>query len=134
VSHKHYCGVTGHEWQCSDSTCICICGEPMEVGDHSQCYVELRDCPEHHEQLPESPDDELCADVLRDLPPNAGRPRCQCGCANANHEQVVGFCVWCNHVYVSYDAKTESQHFSKFCTGAPTEIREAAQSRLTRLD
>lgn len=47
MSHKHYCGVTAHEWQCSDSTCICICGEPMEEGDHGECFIELRDCPEH---------------------------------------------------------------------------------------
>jgi hypothetical protein len=39
-----------------------------------------------------------------------------------------------SHVYVSYDAKTEAQHFSYFCPGAPEEIRQAAQSKLARLD
>jgi len=49
MSHKHYCGVEGHEWQCDDGTCVCICGDLMEEGDHSECFVELRECPEHQD-------------------------------------------------------------------------------------
>jgi hypothetical protein len=37
-------------------------------------------------------------------------------------------------VYVTYDTKTEAQHFSNFCPGAPAEIRNAAQQKLARLD
>jgi hypothetical protein len=106
----------------------------MEDGDHSECPVELRACPEHQRQLPVSPDDELLSDFFRHLPGDAEKPRCECGCAHAHHEEVVGYCVWCSHVYVSYDAKTEAQHFSNFCAGAPAELREAAQSKLARLD
>lgn len=134
MSHKHYCDVEGHEWQCSDGSCECICNELMEDGDHTECPVELRACPEHHEQLPESPDGELSSGLFGNLPSDAERPHCKCGCADAHHEKVVGFCVWCSHVYVSYDAKTEAQHFLYFCSGAPEEIRKAAQSRLARLD
>jgi hypothetical protein len=132
MSHKHYCDVEGHEWQCSDSTCICICGEPMEEGDHSECPVELRACPEHP-QPPVSTSDELSSGFLGNLPRDAEKPHCECGCAAAHHEDVVGFCVWCSHVYVSYDAKTEAQHFLSFCPGAPAETRKAAQSRLMQI-
>jgi hypothetical protein len=51
-----------------------------------------------------------------------------------HHEEVVDFCVWCSHVYVSYDAKTEAQHLLYFCSGAPAEIRKAEQPKLARLD
>jgi hypothetical protein len=135
MSHKHYCDVEGHKWVCTDCTCECICGELMEsAADHSECPIELRACPEHQGQLPESSDDELFADVLRDLPSEAAKQPCECGCADAHREEVVGSCVWCSHVYVTFDAKTEARHFSKFCAGAPAEMREAAQSRLGRLE
>ena len=134
MSHKHYCDVEGHEWQCTDSTCMCICDEPMEQGDHSECPVELRACPEHPRQLPESSDDESFSDFLENLQSDAENPHCECGCADAHREEVVGFCVWCSHVYVSYNTKVEAQHFLHFCPGAPAELLEAAQSRLARLD
>ena len=134
MSHKHYCDVEGHEWQCADDTCVCICNELMEDGDHSECPIELRACPEHQGQLPESSDDELPSGLFTDLPREAEKPRCECGCADANREEVVGFCVWCSHVYVRYDTKTEAQHFLYFCPGAPAELREGAQSKLARFD
>jgi hypothetical protein len=55
-SHRHFCGIAGHDWQCSDN-CECICGLPMNGNDHSECPVELRECPEHEfqqgQQMPE---------------------------------------------------------------------------------
>lgn len=60
MSHKHYCGVEGHDWVCTDRSCECICGNLMESGaDHGECPIELRDCPVHQGQLPVLPDDEL---------------------------------------------------------------------------
>lgn len=54
--HKHACG-HGHYWNCdgtairySEEPTICMCldhGVPMEDGDHSQCTIELLDCPGH---------------------------------------------------------------------------------------
>lgn len=133
MSHKHYCDVTGHEWQCIDSSCMCICDQPMDGGEHSECPVELRACPEHP-QPPVSPSDELFSGAFGHLPSDAEKPHCECGCADAHPEDIVGFCVWCSHVYISYDAKTEAQHFLDLCPGAPQEIREAAHSKLARLD
>jgi hypothetical protein len=107
----------------------------METGDHSECPVELRACPEHQRQLPASSSgDKLFSDFFGHLPSDSEKPRCECGCADADREEVVGFCLWCSHVYVSYNAKVEAQHFANFCPGAPAEIREAAQQKLARLD
>lgn len=135
MSHKHYCDVEGHEWQCSDGSCECVCDLLMEQGDHSDCPIELRACPEHQDmQLPESSNDGSFSDFLGNLQRYAEKPYCECGCADAHHEEVVGFCAWCTHVYESYDAKTEAQHFALFCTGAPEKIRRAMQARLARFN
>jgi len=113
-----------------------MCGELMESGaDHSECFVEMRDCPEHQGQLPESADDELSPNYFKAAANGAAeRPHCQCGCADAKREEVVGSCVWCSHVYVSFNAMTEAQHFSNFCAGAPAELREALRLKLARLN
>jgi hypothetical protein len=60
MSHKHFCDVAGHWWQCEGtalrrgdtepSVCVCLpCGLPVEGFDHSGCPdpVELVACPEH---------------------------------------------------------------------------------------
>jgi hypothetical protein len=77
-------------------------------------------------------DDEL-SDFFGHLSRDAEKPRCECGCAAAHHEAVVGYCVWCSHVYVRYTPKTEAQHFLYFCPDAPSEIREASRLKLGRL-
>ena len=65
MSHRHFCDVAGHWWECNGtalragdtqpSVCTCLpCGLPLEGFDHSQCDdpVELLACPEHrHEEL-----------------------------------------------------------------------------------
>jgi hypothetical protein len=133
MSHRHYCGVEGHEWVCTDPACECICGKLMEEGDHSECFVELRDCPEHQGQLPESPEDESSLNYFKAAAHGAAeRPRCECGCDAANPEDVVGSCVWCSHVYVTFDARTEAEHFLYHCSGAPAELRQVAQQKLAR--
>jgi len=136
MSHRHYCGVEGHDWLCSDPICECICGELMEsAADHSECFVELRDCPEHQGQLPESSDDELSPNYFKAAAHGAAeRPHCECGCADAHSETVVGSCVWCRHVYVRYNARVEAEHFLYHCPEAPAELRQAAQLKLGRLN
>jgi hypothetical protein len=62
MSHKHFCDVAGHWWECNGkamrsgnaerSVCICLpCGRPLEGFDHSSCDdpVELLACPDHHQ-------------------------------------------------------------------------------------
>jgi hypothetical protein len=63
MSHKHFCHVTSHWFECTGkvlrrgdtepSVCICdACGLPLEEGDHSQCQtlVELVSCLEHRDE------------------------------------------------------------------------------------
>lgn len=62
--HRHACG-QGHYWDCEGSAvrnydsqsteCICFDhGVPMEVGDHSECTIELLTCPLHRKALTEA--------------------------------------------------------------------------------
>lgn len=63
MSHRHFCDVAGHYWECEGralragdsepSICICLpCGLPLEGFDHSGCAdpVELLACPDHMEE------------------------------------------------------------------------------------
>jgi len=63
MSHRHFCDVAGHWWECNGkamrsgdaepSICTCIpCGRPLEGFDHSRCNapIELLACPEHIEE------------------------------------------------------------------------------------
>jgi hypothetical protein len=40
------------------------------------------------------------------------RPRCECGCADAEPGSVVGWCVHCDHVYLKYGPEIEARHFA----------------------
>ena len=60
MSHRHFCDVMGHWFDCDGkalrrgnkepSVCVCdTCGLPLEEGDHSQCKnrVKFVSCPAH---------------------------------------------------------------------------------------
>ena len=136
MSHRHHCDVTGHDFECSDD-CECFCGLPMEQGDHSDCPVELRACPEHRDETGRT-----AAEVAPDaveidfgiLSPERqqGRPHCQCGCADADPASIVGWCLWCDHVYVEHSPATEDRHFAHDCPGAPEKLKQASLARLAK--
>ena len=133
--HRHFGEVVGHYWQCGDD-CICICGLPMEQGDHSDCPIELRACAEHAGQ------DGLTAEVSPDakeidfsiLSPERqrSRPHCECGCADADPDKVVGWCLWCDHVYVEYSPEIVDRHFADHCPEAPEKLKQAALATLAK--
>jgi len=63
MSHRHFCDFAGHEWECEGTasrpftgdmeptTCMCLTHHtPMDIGDHSQCSIELLACPAHSEE------------------------------------------------------------------------------------
>lgn len=132
MSHRHYCDFAGHDWQCSDN-CECICGLSMEGHDHSGCPVELRACPEHAAEQQRS-----IAEAMASEPDPAlvqrwqNRPHCECGCAEAEFSNVVGWCLHCDHVYVNYSPEIENRHFASDCPGAPEELKKSARERLVR--
>lgn len=63
MSHKHFCDVEAHWWECDGkalragdtepSVCRCsACGLPLEGFNHAGCRnpIELLACPEHREE------------------------------------------------------------------------------------
>jgi len=63
MSHRHFCDVADHWWDCNGaaqrledkepSICTChACHAPLEQGDHSRCrnLVELVACPRHRDE------------------------------------------------------------------------------------
>jgi hypothetical protein len=133
--HRHFCSIADHDWQCSDN-CECICDLPMEGHDHSDCPVELRPCPDHiaeHEaQMAEvlSDDGSLPESAL--VEPQGPVPDCQCGCADIDASQIVGWCLWCNHVYSKWNLLIQDQHFASHCPGASAQSRQDAHAALAK--
>jgi hypothetical protein len=120
-SHRHGCYVTGHDYECSEE-CECICGLPMNGNDHSDCPIEVRACPEHQfvqnqpisaEELPEVVEIKFPEDWQ-----HTNQPHCQCGCADADSSQVVGWCLWCDHVYTGFTPAIQKEHFAHHCPKA----------------
>ena len=133
--HRHFCEIAGHDWQCRDN-CECICGLPMEGHDHSDCPVELRPCPDHPAEqearmLEAMSDDGTLPELAFDEPQGTA-PHCQCGCADADIGEVVGWCLWCDHVYSKWSPVIQDRHFASHCPGAPTELRQNAHAALAK--
>jgi hypothetical protein len=92
----------------------------MNEGDHSDCPIELRACPEHpYELAPMAPIDsnavaiEFPADFETKVK-DAVEQAAMSGAA----------CLWCGYGYDEYDATAEAEHFSHGCPNAPEELRE----------
>ena len=134
--HRHYCHAEGQEWQCDDSTCVCICDVPQNEGDHCDCPIELRECAEHAEQNGMTPKVEAGAVQIDFSVLSAERqqsvPHCECGCADIQPGASVGFCLWCDHRYAEYRRDIESRHFADHCPGAPETLKETARAGLAK--
>jgi len=110
----------------------------MEGNDHSDCPVELRPCPEHkpeaERQMAEaiSPDAKEIDFSILSPERQRSRPHCECGCADLAPGTGVGFCLWCDHVYLHYSPETETKHFANNCPGAPRELKEAERAMLAK--
>jgi hypothetical protein len=135
-SHTHWCEVEGHYYQCGED-CECICGLPMSSNDHSDCPVELRDCPEHpFEQRGQMPEKALPEGVVEIKFPvdwqREAQPNCECGCIEIDAAEIVGWCFHCNHVYANYTPEIENRHLANHCPNAPEKVKEAARARLAK--
>jgi len=133
--HKHWCDEYGHDYECSEN-CDCICGLPMEGNDHSGCPIELRPCPEHkaeqERRMVEAMSSDTDAVSESTCDEQKPLPYCQCGCADADRGGVVGYCFWCDHVYVNYCLETEDQHFAYHCPEPPEKLKQAALASLAK--
>ena len=56
----------------------------------------------------------------------------QCGCADTDIREVVGWCLWCDHVYSEYTLAIENEHFAHHCVGAPEQVKESALALLAK--
>lgn len=118
--------------------CVCFDHDvSMEDGDHSRCRIELRACPEHAgeqaraiaEAMSSETDPESIQKWRQRL---SACPHCECGCAEVELSNVAGWCLHCDHVYVSYSSEIEARHFANDCPGAPDELKESAQEKLVK--
>jgi hypothetical protein len=113
-------------WVCPpDSACL-GCGLPLNTHDYTECL-----------NIPGSKSYRKCdvADPIvratgEEDEPLSPAPHCECGCADADQEDVVCWCLWCDHVYVEYTRTTEDQHFAYHCPEAPQELKDSARARL----
>ena len=136
TSHRHWCDVVGHYYQCSEEECVCICDLPMNGNDHSECPVELRTCHEHESLQSPISEDTLPQGVVEIKFPDdwqhSNQVHCQCGCTDADTSEVVGWCLWCDHVYTEYTPAIQDDHFAHHCLEAPTKLKEVALASLAK--
>jgi len=103
MSHRHFCDVAGHWWQCGGtalrpgdkepSVCVCLkCGVPLESGDHTHDYVELLACAEHRKA-------DEASTVPRQSEPGAERGVFR----DRDGNPIVGFCLWCDKDFYSLE-------------------------------
>jgi hypothetical protein len=136
VSHKHFCEIGGHEWECECAAlhefdperfqvCICkACQLPMDEGDHSNCPIELLTCPEH---LSQKSAEESARGVPITFPPDVNEKAER---AFQQLETYEAACFWCGHGYEDYNTKAEDEHFAYHCPDAPVELRNIARASL----
>jgi hypothetical protein len=132
-SHQHFCYVVGHDFECSED-CECICGQPMNGNDHSECPIELRPCPKHHSEKEMSDESESEGVVEIKFPAESGHAtvHCTCGCSDVDASEIVGWCLQCNHVYATYNPEIENRHFAYHCPGVPLELKQDALAKFGR--
>jgi len=59
-------------------------------------------------------------------------PHCECGYAETESSAVIGWCLHCDHVYVSYGPEIADIHFADNCPAAPVELKKSARERLSK--
>lgn len=133
--HTHFCDVAGHHWECSSTECECLCGLRMEEGDHSDCPVELRACPEHpegSEDMTAEPASDAVEIDFSNSPQQQSQVQCNCGCAEIDAAEIVGWCLWCSHVYSDWAPALEDEHFAHHCPGVPEKAKLEALESLAK--
>jgi hypothetical protein len=116
----------GQVWECAaDSPCL-GCGLPLNTHDYTQC-LNIPGSKNYRKCDAEDPSARVTNEQDEPLLP---APHCECGCADADSDNVVGWCMWCDHVYIDYNRMTEDQHFAQHCLDAPNELKDIATARL----
>jgi hypothetical protein len=116
-------------WVCPEDNICLGCGLPMNTHDYEQCMNISRTRDNRGSEEARTADSIVPATELQDEPLSPA-PHCECGCADAAPENVVAWCLWCDHVYVDYSPTTEDQHFARHCPDAPQALKDSARKRL----
>jgi hypothetical protein len=130
--HNHFCYVGGHSFECKDD-CECICGQPMNGNDHTDCPVELRPCPKHEaeQKMSEEPAPEGVVEIKFPAVDQRHAPlHCECGCSGVDAAEIVGWCLHCTHVYSTYNPEIENRHFAYHCPGASSHAKQDALAKI----
>lgn len=121
MSHAHYCDVAGHEWLCRSVDCLCICQIRLEDGDHSQCPVELRACPEHLSHSVSEPLDER---GRIEVPANIGDMLARWA---SSSESNIGWCLLCDSPIRDEDDLLPGTHTHDCETGRVLDARNLSR-------
>jgi hypothetical protein len=111
MSHRHYCDVAGHSWECEGkalrgaatepTVCKCLpCCRPLEGFDHRGCHapIELLACPEH-----------WSADASTGTARQAKPHRASAVVADEDGNPVYAFCLWCGRTFYCW-AEVEARN------------------------
>jgi len=105
----------------------------MEGNDHNECPVEIRLCPDHqNEQDRPAPEPGFVTIDFSSVKPRAALPHCECGCAEIESGEGIGWCLHCDHVYTDYNSQLETRHFAEHCPGVPESAKHQARARLAK--
>ncbi len=110
MPHSHYCPYTGHYFTCEGTAtrlfapeptlCMCLnCGVPMEIGDHSECSVELLSCPEHRADHMRA----MGYDLGYTEEPDSAESEPSPLFTDAEGCHTVGMCLWCGRDFYSME-------------------------------
>jgi hypothetical protein len=129
MAHQHFCGDGGHHYDCARSGCMCFCDVRCDTGDHTDCPVELRACPEHEHGITtgELEAAKEAGAVPIQFPPDMPEKLSR---VLRGSTPYAGFCIWCAYRYEEYSPKLEAEHFAYNCTDAPDELRENFRRQL----
>ena len=103
--HQHFCDFAGHYWECQGTalrwiagnteptvcTCLSHGGISMEVGDHSECSIELLACPVHRDDQMRAMGYEPGQAVAPPTEPTEESSMFR----DAEGNKTFGFCLWC---------------------------------------
>jgi hypothetical protein len=99
----------------------------MEQGDHSECPIELRACPEHLDGLQPG---EVAGGVPISFPEDTADKIKR---AVEQGDSYAAVCFWCGHGYGRYTRKIEAEHFAQHCPDAPQQLKDSARARLATI-
>lgn len=109
---------------------MCFCDLPCDVGDHSDCPIELRACPKHENGISPAELEAVKEAGAVEIQFPAKLPEALKEIAS-DSKNYVGFCLWCGHGYERYTREVVAEHFAYNCPDAPQGLKKHMKRVLT---